>query len=298
MYNLPSFLSGVLRRLSLLSERVNFRENGRGGWLFSDEIELSFDIEGLGVRNYRANKVKYSNSIKPRIVKMVDGTGVKVEDDRRQAIGYYANSEGSFACTPSIINGQRHCDLVALIHDGKESCFIKGDNAYCQENANKTNKFDNVPVTREIHQRNDAAATITKPYNGNRTGRPIASQRHKRQISSVTSGTRVVHIAYYLDQAFMEKFYSLNPSNDTLAEEDATIFTIMLNNEMTYRFQEITTYRLSYRGGIFELATNPSAIIYPAKGEDLPFIEKSGNTMRAATLNSFVEYVRDNPPEA
>ena len=265
--------------------------------MFSDEIELSFDIEGLGVRNYRANKVKYATSIKPPVIKIVNGTGIKQKGDRRPDIGYYANSEGSFACKPSVVDGQHHCDLVALIHDDKESCFIKGDSAFCQTNTNKRKPFDNIPANRDrSHKGNDSPEAITKPYNGNRTDRPIASQRQRRQISPVTSGARVVQIAFYLDQAFMEKFYRLNPSNDAAAEEDAMMYTIMLTNEMSIRLQDLKSRRLSYRGGILELAATPSVIIYPAKGEDFSFIDKNGEFLLIISRENFLNYSIANPP--
>ena len=280
---------------------MNFRENGRGGWLFSDEIELSFDIEGLGVRRYLANKVKYSNSIKPRIIKMVDDTGVKLKAEGRQEIGFYASSEGSFACKPSIINGQRHCDVAALIHDENESCFIKGNSAFCHK-MDKTHTFDKMPRHRENRYGKDANAEttepyITKPYTGNRTNGVPRNSRQKRQIRQVTSGARVIQIAFYLDQAFIERFYLRNPSDDAAAEEDARMYTIMLANEMTYRLQALKDRQLSYRGGILELAVNPTAIIYPVKGQDLPFIEKNGTFMLNATLDNLKTYVAANPPD-
>ena len=66
----------------------------------------------------------------------------------------------------------------------------------------------------------------------------------------------------------MGKFYRQNPGNDAAAEDDAEMYTSLLANEMTYRFQTLKERRLRYRGGILELAVNPSAIIYPAKSGD------------------------------
>ena len=76
------------------------------------------------------------------------------------------------------------------------------------------------------------------------------------------------------------------------------MYTIMLANEMTYRYQALKDRQLRYRGGILELGINPTAIIYPAKGEDLPFIEKNGEKMLEVTLDNLVTYTSNNPPEA
>ena len=283
-----------------MSERWDFRENNRGHWWFSDDIELSFDIEGRGVRHYLASKVKYANK-NPRVMTTSVDAGLQRKDKRRQDIGYYTSSEGSFACKPSIVNGQRHCDLVALIHDGKESCFIKGDNAYCEERVDKKiHHFDNITDDPETGKRwgDGAVHAITKPYPGNRTSRPAASPRQKRQISPVSSGTRVIQTAFFLDAAFMGKFYRQNPGNDVAAEDDAEMYTTLLANEMTYRFQTLKERRLRYRGGILELAVNPSAIIYPEKDADLEFIDKNGEYMLESSRDNFVTYVNTNPPEA
>ena len=98
------------------------------------EIEIAFVIEGLGVRKYLAGQVKYANNIKPRVMTSSAENGLRGKVGTRQDVWYYVNSEGSFACKHFIVHGEHHCDLVALIHDDKESCFIKGGEAFCQKN--------------------------------------------------------------------------------------------------------------------------------------------------------------------
>ena len=96
----------------------------------------------------------------------------------------------------------------------------------------------------------------------------------------------------------MERFYRLNSGNDNTAEENAVMYITMIVNEMSYRYQTLKEMRLLYRGGILDLAVNPSVIIYPEKGQDLEFIEKNGTFVMYSKLKNFANYVNATPPEA
>ena len=161
-------------------------------------------------------------------------------------MGFYTNTEGSFACKPYVLNGLRKCELTALIYDDNESCYINGDRAFCLKKIDKKiHHFDNIFSEEKYvkDRENDKVNTVvTKPYSGNRTDRDTGirkGERAKRQISPVSSGARVVPIAFYLDAAFMEKFFRMNPDNDASAEDAAEMYVILLANEMTYRTQTL-----------------------------------------------------------
>ena len=66
------------------------------------------------------------------------------------------------------MNGCKKCELTAIIHNGNESCFIKGDRAFCREKIDKKmHQFDNISSEGEYlkDRENYVINTmVTKPY--------------------------------------------------------------------------------------------------------------------------------------